>query len=160
MTRLVTLIIVTAAAALAASAPAFTATAVECRGDATVVPDPASFESRQSGPVTVTSFDFAGTHSLCDRAGRRVEGSWAGHATQMALPDGRTLLFIRGHEAFDGATLDVAGLIEISPSGEWRVVHGRASNGTGWLEGATTSILEVYPLAPGVLGFRSIITWR
>ena len=159
MLRRLALIAFAGSLALVAAAPASARTSIVCTGDATLVPDASSIQVRQLGPLTVTSFDFGGAHSMCTRAGDRVEGTWSGHAVQTVLPNGTTLLAVRGHEQFEGATLDVAALLRISPSGRWTVLHGRAFNGTGWLDGATSRILEVSPLSPSLIGFRSILTW-
>jgi hypothetical protein len=152
--------LIVVSASLLAAAPAKAATVLRCAGEATIAPVGSSLEVRHMGPLTVSSFDFTGTHPLCDRSGTHVDGTWSGHIVQTLLPDGTTLMAFAAHEQFPGASWDAAGLVAISPGNEWTLVWGRAGNGEGWLDGATSVIQTVSPTPTGAVGFETVITWR
>jgi hypothetical protein len=155
------LVVLVGALTLGAAAPTSAATSIRCTGDASVMPILSTIDVRTIGAVTVTSFDFIGTHSFCDRSGSRVEGTWSGHLTQVATPNGATIMRVQGRDVFPslGGTLDVVGMIAISPKGHWSS-WARGYNGTGGLEGVTTHSVKIFPTAdPAVLGFRNVIVW-
>ena len=159
MSKLATALSIVAAVALGAAVPAMAdVTKVTCTGEATMEPIGSTYEVREAGEVTVTSFDFTGSHSFCDRDGNRVEGTWSGHLVQIAAPYGTTTIHVQGTDVFLGGTLDVTGQITIA-NGNW-ISSARAGNGTGALEGVTTHQVEIYPTAnPGLLAFRTTIFW-
>lgn len=158
MLRRLLLVLVSITLGLAAASPAAAdVTKVECTGEATIE-SIGNFEIREVGGVTMTSFDFTGSHPFCDRNGNPVAGSWSGHLVQRVAPNGTTTLHVQATDAFLGGTLEVIAQVTIA-NGTW-ISSAHAGNGTGGLEGVTTHQVEIFPTGdPFRLGFRTTIFW-
>lgn len=125
-----------------------------CVGLATLS-EPHNVTVRTAHDVTVTTWDFTGTHDLCLADGTVVLATVAGHVTEVRRNDESAVLVVRETMSIPTGTLDALIVARTTPTSFEATAH--AFGGTGELAGVTGHGTTT-PTGPGT--FRSEIVYR
>lgn len=152
-TRLLTAAIMMMALSLTMPAAA-TADSRPCIGTA-ALSEPLNVSVRTAQDVTVTTWDFTGTHDLCLADGTVVLATVAGHLTEVRRPDGSAVLVVHETMSIPTGTLDAHIVARTTPTSFDATAH--AFGGTGELAGVTGHGTTI-PTGPAT--FRSEMVYR